>query len=172
MGLAFGAGGMERSPGFSVRGAPHLCAPRCAPGPPPLFLPGCPVLSSPAPCVGGSWEPGSSAGRERGISRAAAAAGNRGLCPQTSPSFQGGRRRTRPRAAPESRGCDSRCRVASARTPPRGDPSSAKEPLLTRIVIRIKTLFFCFVSQNVSSKECKTLQTNLAFLAFSFAGCY
>lgn len=54
-----------------------------------------------------------------------------------------------------------------------------KNPFYTRILFRIKTLFFfCFVSQNVSSKECRTLKTNLTiFFAFtdfffSFAGCH
>lgn len=50
--------------------------------------------------------------------------------------------------------------------------SSQRTPFDTDLNQNKNFIFFCFVSQNVSSKECKTLKTNLAFLAFSFAGCY
>lgn len=94
-------GGAERSSGFSVRIAPHLCAPRRAAGLRPLFLPRRrgPALRCQAPsaCLGGSWEPGCPADPEDDTSRAAAASRNHGLWLPNSLSFQATRRRLRRR---------------------------------------------------------------------------
>lgn len=52
-------------------------------------------------------------------------------------------------------------------------PLRFQEHVLNSLLFRIKTLFFFF--QNVSSKECITFKTNLAFSAshtFCLAGCY
>lgn len=70
--MGFRCRGNGKEPRVLGARRPAPVRPPLRPGQPPLFLPGCPVLSSLAPCLGGSWEPGSSAGREHGISRAAA----------------------------------------------------------------------------------------------------
>lgn len=72
-----------------------------------------------------------------------------------------------------SRSCRVDCGLrpaCSASSPPpqfHADPHlRPKNPFRTRILFRIKTLF-CFVSQSVSSKECRTLRTNLVFFPFT-----
>lgn len=145
---------MKRSPGFSVRGAPHLCAARCAQADRLCFCQAAPHLAA--------WRPAWAAAGNQAAQRARSTAfpEQRQQSLETAASIPRARWASKADAAgpgrtPESQCCCSRCQLASARTP-RRDRSPAKEPLLTRILIRIKTLFFFFVSQNVSSKECKT----------------
>lgn len=150
--LAGGWSGTGRQPRLVPGGtARHLCAPRRAGS--AAFVP--PALGSPQP------QRPRRAPRQLGTRQRSGLAARRRRRPR---SCSRPRRRRDPGPGP-ARPHPS-CREASV---PRGTPSSAKEPLPTRILFRIKTFiyFFCFVSQSVSSKECRTLQTNLAFFAFT-----
>lgn len=120
---------------------------------------------APSACLRSSWEPGSPAGPPHGVTRAAAAAWSPSRHPENSPSFQANSL-ARPHAG--ARGLlRPACSAGSPRPEFHADPRlRPKNPFLTRILFRIKTLFL-FVSQNVSSKECRTLKTNLVFFAFT-----
>lgn len=94
--------------------------------------------------------------------------------PETAASFSGTRRASRRHtpglAARWSRGAAAAAVLCLYSTP--SPVFSQRTPFDTDLNQNKNFIFyFCFVSQNVSSKECKTLKTNLAFLAFSSAGC-
>lgn len=168
--LGFRCGGVEKSSWFSGRVAPHLCAPRRASGRLPLFLPRRPALRSQAPfaCLGGSWEPDNQRTRSTAFPELRQP-------PETAASFSGTRRASRRhtlgQAARWSRGAAAAALLCLYSTP--SPVFSQRIPFDTDLNQNKNFIFFyfCFVSQNVSSKECKTLKTNLAFLAFSSAGC-
>lgn len=162
---------------YSLAGLPgHLCAPLRVSAGSPLFLPHSALRRL---CARGwpRWQLGN--GQPSGLAARRFQSGRRQKLRLPSPRI----RRAPGRAAwpgltPELEGCRGLLlQFASAWTPCRPF-SLAKESLLNTDIIQNKLYFFCFVSQNVSSKECRTFKTNLAFFAFtdffffSFAGCY
>lgn len=138
--------------------------------PPPRLAPAAfvsPALSSPQPL---RPLPASVAAGNQAAQRAGRSASPK-LRPPGAPAALPRIRRVPGRAARP--GPSWSCRVAAAcsvSSPPpqfHADPHLRPKNLFrTRILFRIKTLFFCFLS--VSSKECRTLKTNLVF--FSFTG--
>lgn len=136
------------------------CAPPAAPRPRlPLFL------AQTAPHRPLRPPPASAAAGNQAAQRAGCAAVYYRLLLEPRPPFTRSRRPWRRGAwpSPHARAagcCGLLCQLAWRH------PLKPKNSFLTQILLRIKTLiFFCFVSQNVSSKECRTLKTNLAFFA-------
>lgn len=148
-------------------GRPGTCAPPAEPCPSRCLCFSLTRFSAaPALTAGlrGSWEPGNAARWPLGVSEAAAARSSRCLR-ENSPCSRASRQA---RPQPELQG--GLWPACSASSPPpqfHADPHlRPKNPFRTRILFRIKTLF-CFVSQSVSSKECRTLRTNLVFFPFT-----
>lgn len=144
-----------RQPARPPAALPRTCAPPAAPG--------SAAFVSPAP---GSPQPQRPprAPRQLGTRRRSGLAARRLRRRRRRPST-----RRAPGKAPPAAGRPRPARPVASASVPRGTPSSAKEPLPNADIIQNKNFiyFFCSVSQSVSSKECRTLKTNLAFFAFT-----
>lgn len=167
--LGFRCRGVEKSSGFSGRVAPHLCAPRRALAGFLCFFHAAQhfAVRRPSP----AW---AAAGNQTTQRTRSTAFPELRQPPETAASFSGTRRASRRhmlgQAARWSRGAAAAALLCLYSTP--SPVFSQRTPFDTDLNQNKNFIFyFCFVSQNVSSKECKTLKTNLAFLAFSSAGC-